>query len=152
MLSACALGARAATTGLPCTKQIGHFDRYFRAPETTIEFSRSPLRIYGIDSRYESIIVRGKRDGREFRLTIAKWPTPTSELVSGAVPGSTAPLQAPQPSPLSRSAAGATPAGVFLSGYRGGSGLSGVSGQSGLPRYSATARYSVLSGPVRQKR
>jgi hypothetical protein len=37
---------------------------YFRAPETTIELSRNPLRIYGIDSRDEWIVVRGRQDGR----------------------------------------------------------------------------------------
>jgi hypothetical protein len=33
---------------------------YFRPPETTIELSRNPLRIYGIDSRREWISVRGR--------------------------------------------------------------------------------------------
>lgn len=68
---------------------------YFRAPETTIEFSRNPLRIYGIDSRDEWIIVRGKRNGREFRLTITKrhflediW---TALVAAGAVPASAGP-------------------------------------------------------------
>ena len=37
---------------------------YFKAPDTTIELSRNPLRIYGVDSRDEWIVVRGRRDGR----------------------------------------------------------------------------------------
>ena len=36
---------------------------YFTAPETTIELSRNPLRIYGIDSRDEWIVVRAGRTG-----------------------------------------------------------------------------------------
>ena len=35
-----------------------------QAPETTIELSRNPLRIYGIDSRDEWIVVRDRHDGR----------------------------------------------------------------------------------------
>jgi len=45
---------------------------YFRASETTIELSRNPLRIYGIDSRDEWIIVRGRQDGREFQLSMTR--------------------------------------------------------------------------------
>jgi hypothetical protein len=43
---------------------------YSRAPETTIELSRNPMRICGIYSRHEWIVVRGKQDGREFKLSM----------------------------------------------------------------------------------
>lgn len=46
----------------------------------TIELSRNPLRIDGIDSPREWILVRGSRDGREYQLAMTKsydrprWP------------------------------------------------------------------------------
>ncbi len=68
---------------------------YFRAPETTIELSRNPLRIYGVDSRREWIIMRGRQDGREFQLAMTKryflddvW---TALAAAGAVPTSGGP-------------------------------------------------------------
>jgi hypothetical protein len=45
---------------------------YFRAPETTIELSRNPMRIYGIYRRREWIVVRGGQDGREFELSMTR--------------------------------------------------------------------------------
>jgi hypothetical protein len=68
---------------------------YFRAPETTIELSRNPLRIYGISSRREWIIVTGRQDGRDFQLAMTKryflddvW---TALAAAGAVPTSDGP-------------------------------------------------------------
>lgn len=46
--------------------------QYFRAPETMIEVSRSPLRIYGIDGRREWIVVRGKQGDRDVQLSLTK--------------------------------------------------------------------------------
>jgi hypothetical protein len=45
---------------------------YFRAPETTIELSRSPMRIYGIDGKREWIVVHGRQGGREFQLSMTR--------------------------------------------------------------------------------
>ena len=45
---------------------------YFRARETTVEVSRDPLGIYGIDSKREWIVVTGTQDGRDFRLEMTK--------------------------------------------------------------------------------
>jgi hypothetical protein len=45
---------------------------YFRAWETTIEVSRNPLGIYGIDGKREWIVVSGQRDSRDFRLAMTK--------------------------------------------------------------------------------
>jgi len=45
---------------------------YFRAHQTTIEVSRGPLRIYGIDGRREWIVVRSIRDDREVQLSLTK--------------------------------------------------------------------------------
>jgi hypothetical protein len=68
---------------------------YFRAPETTIELSRNPLRIYGIDSRDEWIVVRGRQAGREFQLAMTRryflddvW---NALVAAGAVPASAGP-------------------------------------------------------------
>jgi hypothetical protein len=68
---------------------------YFRAPETTIALSHNPMRIYGIDSRREWIVVRGKKDGREFQLSMTKryflddvW---NALVAAGAVPASDGP-------------------------------------------------------------
>jgi hypothetical protein len=68
---------------------------YFRAPETTIELSRNPMRIYGIYSRREWIVVHGKRDGREFKLSMTRryfleevW---NALVAAGAVPTSAGP-------------------------------------------------------------
>jgi len=79
--------------GVPLWLGIGP-QFYFRAPETTIELSRNPLRIYGIDSRREWIIVRGRQDGREFQLAMTKryflddiW---RALVAVGAVPASAA--------------------------------------------------------------
>jgi hypothetical protein len=73
---------------------------YFRAPETTIELSRNPLRIYGIDSRDEWIVVRGRRDGREFQLAMTRryflddvW---NALVAAGAVPASAGPSSRPR--------------------------------------------------------
>jgi hypothetical protein len=51
---------------------IPGLSEYFRAPETTIEVSRSPLRIYGIDGRREWIVVRGKQGDRDVQLSLTK--------------------------------------------------------------------------------
>jgi hypothetical protein len=66
----------------------------FRAPETTIELSRNPLRIYGIDSRDEWIVVRGRPDGR-IQLAMTRkyflddvW---NALVAAGAVPASGGP-------------------------------------------------------------
>jgi hypothetical protein len=71
---------------------------YFRAPETTIELSRNPPRIYGIDSRREWIVVRGRQDGREFELAMTRrWPRYFLDdvwnalVAAGAVPASGGP-------------------------------------------------------------
>ena len=68
---------------------------YFRAPETTIELSRNPMRIYGIYGRREWIVVRGKQDGREFKLSMTRryfledvW---NALVAAGAVPTSAGP-------------------------------------------------------------
>ena len=45
---------------------------YFRAWETTIEVSRDPLGIYGIDGKREWIVVTGTQDGRACRLEMTK--------------------------------------------------------------------------------
>jgi hypothetical protein len=65
------------------------------APETTIELSRNPLRIYGIYSRREWIVVRGKQDGRKFNLSMTRrylledvW---NALVAVGAVPTSAGP-------------------------------------------------------------
>jgi hypothetical protein len=67
---------------------------YFRAPETTIELSRNPLRIYGIDSRDAWLVVRGRQDGR-VRLAMTRkyclddvW---NALVAAGAVPASDGP-------------------------------------------------------------
>jgi hypothetical protein len=68
---------------------------YFRAPETTIELSRNPLRIYGIDSRDAWLVVRGRQDGR-VRLAMTRkyclddvW---NALVAAGAVPTSSGPV------------------------------------------------------------
>jgi hypothetical protein len=72
---------------------------YFRAPEATIELSRNPLRIYGVQGDREWIVVRGSQAGRQIQLSIAKkyslddvW---NALIAAGAVPTSRGP--SPQP-------------------------------------------------------
>jgi hypothetical protein len=67
---------------------------YFRAPETTIELSRNPLRIYRIDGRDEWIVVRGRRDGRvQFAMTRKYFLDDVwnALVAAGAVPASGGP-------------------------------------------------------------
>ena len=68
---------------------------YFRAPETTIELSRNPLRISGAQTRREWIVVTGRQAGREVRLPMATryfldkvW---NALVTAGAVPTSGGP-------------------------------------------------------------
>jgi hypothetical protein len=68
---------------------------YFRAWETTVEVSRDPLGIYGIDGKREWIVVTGTQDGREFQLAMTKkyflddvW---NALIRAGAVPRSDGP-------------------------------------------------------------
>ena len=70
---------------------------YFRAPETTIAVSRSPLRIYGIEGRREWIVVRTIREDREFQLSLTKrffldevW---NALVAAGAIPRSDGPTR-----------------------------------------------------------
>ena len=46
---------------------VPSLEYYFRAPETTIELNRNPLRIYGMKTRREWILVRGRQAGREIQ-------------------------------------------------------------------------------------
>ena len=67
---------------------------YFRAPETTIELSCNPLRIYGIDSRDEWIVVRGRQDGRVQLAMTRKYfldDVWNALVAAGAVPASGGP-------------------------------------------------------------
>jgi hypothetical protein len=67
---------------------------YFRAPETTIELSRNPLRIYGIDSRDEWVVVRGRQDGRVQLAMTRKYfldDVWKALVAAGAVPASDGP-------------------------------------------------------------
>jgi hypothetical protein len=67
---------------------------YFRAPETTIELSRNPLRIYGIGSRDEWIVVRCRRDGRVQVAMTRKYfldDVWNALIAAGAVPASGGP-------------------------------------------------------------
>ena len=67
---------------------------YFRAPERTIELSRNPLRIYGIDSRDEWIVVRGRQDGRVQLAMTRKYfldDVWNALIAAGAVPASGGP-------------------------------------------------------------
>ena len=64
----------------------------FRARETTIELSRNPLRIYGMDTRREWIVVRGRQADRDIQLAMTKrhflddvW---NALVAAGAVPTS----------------------------------------------------------------
>jgi hypothetical protein len=68
----------------------------FRAGETTIEVSRDPLNIYGIEGKQEWIVVTGTQDGRDFRLEMTKsyflddvW---NALVRAGAVPRSNGPV------------------------------------------------------------
>jgi hypothetical protein len=70
---------------------------YFRAPETTIEVSRGPLRIYGVEDRREWIVVRTMRDDREYQLSLTKrffldevW---NALVAAGAIPRSDGPAR-----------------------------------------------------------
>ena len=72
-------------------------NEYFRAPETTIAVSRSPLRIYGIEGRREWIVVRTIREDREFQLSLTKrffldevW---NALVAAGAIPRSDGPTR-----------------------------------------------------------
>ena len=76
---------------------IPGFNDYFRAPETTIEVSRGPLRIYGVEDRREWIVVRTMRDDREYQLSLTKrffldevW---NALIVAGAVTRSDGPTR-----------------------------------------------------------
>jgi hypothetical protein len=71
---------------------------YFGAPETTIELSRNPLRIYGIDSRDEWIVVRGRQDGRVQLAMTRKYfidDVWKALVAAGAVPTSDGPPRRP---------------------------------------------------------
>jgi hypothetical protein len=67
----------------------------FRARETTIELSRNPLRIYGMDTRREWILVKGRQADRDIQLAMTKrhflhdvW---NALVAAGAVPTSGGP-------------------------------------------------------------
>jgi hypothetical protein len=69
----------------------------FRAWETTVEVSRDPLSIYGIEGKREWIVVIGTQDGRDFRLEMTKryflddvW---NALVRAGAVPRSNGPVR-----------------------------------------------------------
>ncbi|MGH3160529.1 MAG: hypothetical protein ACRDOC_01490 [Streptosporangiaceae bacterium] len=76
---------------------IPGLNAYFRAPETTIAVSRSPLRIYGIEGRREWIMVRSKQGDREVQLSLTKrffldevW---NALVAAGAIPRSDGPAR-----------------------------------------------------------
>jgi hypothetical protein len=76
---------------------IPGLNEYFRAPETTIQVSRGPLRIYGVEGRREWIVVRTMRDDREYQLSLTKrffldevWNT---LVAAGAIPRSDGPIR-----------------------------------------------------------
>jgi len=69
---------------------------YFSAPETTIYVSRNPLRIYGIDSRREWIVVSSRQDGNVLVSMTKKFfldEVWNALLAAGALPTSSGPTR-----------------------------------------------------------
>lgn len=74
---------------------LPNLEYYFRAPGTTIELSRNPPRIYGVETRQEWIVVRGSQAGRKIQLSMTTryflddvW---NALIAAGAVPTSGGP-------------------------------------------------------------